>query len=456
VPQPTDEGVDFELTESALGNAAIDDLYVNSKCVKVEDADQDADGALGDPDGFAVDLTAATGSQQCLGAAVTQSPLAPFVRTYWVSAQAPFPGSFHQVFFLNQSGGVIGTTPLPDTSATAPFGATDLAVETIGGGGGAAQQFVYAVLDLRTAAAQAIVVRAIDTNGTLTAARNVVIPASALPPGFPAAPHRFGLAFNPSGDQGAGTFWLTDQQGNAYEATRAGAIRRAATNLPPGVVGAGYDDTFGRFYWFSNTLRATPSGPVQTSGSEWSAYDLQPTGAQFFGNLQLPNPGGARGGAAAGLDVYRRVNGDFRAVCVVQMQARSMLYELKGPFRHGASLLGTIGMQGLPFEGSSTFQITLDGVPNAVFAALYAGFAAQPSPFSLAPFGLPESNVLINLDLNSVLLGNSGTGSFAFPMPLPPAGSGLSYVPMFFQWIVFDPSAPGGITTSPAGKTVIY
>jgi hypothetical protein len=37
-----------------------------------------------------------------------------------------------------------------------------------------------------------------------------------------------------------------------------------------------------------------------------------------------------------------------------------------------------------------------------------------------------------------------------------PPGSGLAYVPMFFQWVVFDPSAPGGVATSQAGKTVIY
>lgn len=29
-------------------------------------------------------------------------------------------------------------------------------------------------------------------------------------------------------------------------------------------------------------------------------------------------------------------------------------------------------------------------------------------------------------------------------------------MPMFFQWVVFDRTAPGGIATSLAGKTVIY
>jgi hypothetical protein len=75
---------------------------------------------------------------------------------------------------------------------------------------------------------------------------------------------------------------------------------------------------------------------------------------------------------------------------------------------------------------------------------------------SLAPFGLHETTVMIQFHLNSTLQVPTAPGEFAFTLPLLPPGSGFSYVPLFFQWIVFDPAAPGGITMSPAGKTLIY
>jgi hypothetical protein len=113
-------------------------------------------------------------------------------------------------------------------------------------------------------------------------------------------------------------------------------------------------------------------------------------------------------------------------------------------------------MRGLPFEGSNNFQVTLSGVPNGTFAVLYAGFGARTTPIPLAPYGLDESLALINLDLWSALQAPIAPGEFAFTMPLPPPGVGFSYVPMFFQWLVFDPSLPAGIATSPGGKTLIY
>lgn len=451
IPQPMDEEIDFTFTEQALGTVAIDDFYADSKCVKIDDADQDGD-AFGQTDGFAVDLTGATGNLQCLAAAVTQGPAPAFTRTYWVSGVAPVSGAVHQVFRFSQAGTVISTTLLPDTLTAAPLGASDLAVATLPGSTG---QFVYAVVDLRNSPTGGIVLRAIDAAGNLSPANNVAItlPAPVLPP----PPHRFGLAYQSTGNLGQGSFWLTDQNGNAHEFTRNGGYLRSIGNLPTNVVGAGYDETFGNFYWFSATPRPSPSGPVQVNGYEWSGYDFNPTGVQFFGNLQLTGVGSPRGGVASGLEVYRRSNGSgFRAVCVAQVGGRSMLYELKGPFRWGASLLGTVGMQGLPFEGSNNFQVTLNGVPNANFAALYVGFGARPNPLSLTPYGLPETNVLVNLDLNSALQLPSTPGRFAFNLPLLPPGSGFSYVPMFFQWLVFDATVPGGVTMSPGGKTLIY
>ncbi len=457
IPQPDDEGIDFAFTEAAFGSAAIDNLFVNSKCVKVSDSDQDGD-AFGEPAGSApIDLTQQTGATRCLAAAVTEGPGPAFPRTYWVSALASsLPGATHQVFQLNSAGFPIGTTTLPDTLAAAPNGASDLAVETVAGGGGTSFQVVYALVDLRTTPGGNVLLRAIDTNGVLNAARTVVLT------GFPPVPpQQFGLAFNPHGNQGTGTFLVTAPQtglpsGHAYEFDRAGNLLRTATNLPLGVVGAGYDEIFGNYYWFSNQPQATPTGLVQTNGAEWSAYDFEPTGTTFYGNLQLPNPGGSRGGEASGLEVYRRANGQFHAVCVVQIAAqnRSYLYELKGPFRFGPSLLGTCGMQGLPFAGSNNFAVTLAGVPSATFAMLYAGFSRQQVPFSLAQFGLDETNVLIGLDMNSTLQLPTAPGEFAFT--LPPLPAGFANVPMFFQWVIFDPVVPGGVSMSKAGKTLIY
>jgi len=450
IPQPDDEEIDFTFTEQAFGTAAIDNLYVNSKCIKVFESDQDGD-ALGQTDGFAIDLSAATGNAQCLAAAVTHGGAPGFARSYWVSALAPVTGAVHQIFRLNQAGAVIGTTLLPDTLGTAPQGASDLTVETVTGAGGTSTSFVYALLDLRNGG-PGIVLRAIDASGSLQPTRNVLL--SNLPPNFPPPPHRFGLAFQRSGQQGQGTFWITDQFGNGYEFSRTGALLRQVQNLPPNVVGAGYDDVFGNFYWLSSQPRLTPQGPVGVVGHEWSGHTMQPTGTTFYGNLQLPNPGGPRGGVASGLEVYRRADGSLRATCVVQAANRSMLYELKGPFRFGASLLGTIGMRGLPFEGSNNFQVTLRGLPNAAFASLYVGFAARTPALSLQAFGLPETSALIQFDLNSTLLLPNSSGEFAFTLPLP--ASGFAGVPMFFQWLVFDPSAPGGISMSPGGKTLIY
>jgi hypothetical protein len=449
-PQPTDEDIDFVFTEQALGTAAIDDLYANSKCIKLDEADQDGE-ALGELDGFTVDLTAATGTAQCLAAAVTEGPAPAFARTYWVSARASVTGATHQVFQLNQAGAVVSTTTLPDTLATAPQGATDLTVETVVSPTGATTQFVYSLLDLRGSAANAVLLRAIAANGTLQPARDVTI--AAYPGQSPA-----GLAFCPHGNVGLGTFVVTDQTGIGFEFTRQGTLLRTIPNLPPNTTGAGYDPAFGNFYFFSSSPVATPSGPIQVAGYEWSGYDLQPTGVRFFGNLQLPNSGGPRGGLAGGLEIHRRANGDFRAVCVARLPAqnRSVLYELKGPFRWGQSLAGTCGMRGLPVEGSTNFQITLSGAPTAAFAALYAGFAPRSAPLSLAPFGLHETTVMIPFHLNSTLLAPTATGEFAFTLPLLPPGAGFSYVPLFFQWVVFDPSAPGGITMSPAGKTLVY
>ncbi len=46
-------------------------------------------------------------------------------------------------------------------------------------------------------------------------------------------------------------------------------------------------------------------------------------------------------------------------------------------------------------------------------------------------------------------------GSAGHTIPLP-TGVIWAYAPTFWQWAVFDPTAPFGLTLSQAGKTVLY
>lgn len=450
IPQPDDEKIEWSLLENAFGTVAIDNLFVNSKCVKPGD---EKGKALGDIDGFAVDLFAATGATDCLAAAVTEGPGPGFARTYWISSRATIPGAQHQVFRLNQAGSVVGTTPLPSTLAQAPLGAQDLTVERLPLG----QQIVYALVDQRPSGGN-VTLLAIDSAGTPLPVQNVVL--TAFPP---VAPQSFGLAFDRSGNLGQGTFWVSDPSGNAYEFDRAGNLIETHA-IPPGVVGLGYDETFGYFYGFSSTPRPTPAfGVSQINGFEWSAYDRLPTGVEFCGDLRIPNPGGPAGGIASGLEVYRRANGELRLVTVARLPGsnRSMLYEMAGPFRYGWSQLGQCGMRGGPaFEGSPTFEITLRGLPNALIAVLYAGFSNDtylglPLPGPLSVIGMPESHLSISLDVTLAAVTPTTPGEFGHLIGLPPAG-GLSYVPLFFQWLVLDPTVVGGLATSQAGKTIAY
>ncbi|MBX3464585.1 MAG: hypothetical protein KF830_15560 [Planctomycetes bacterium] len=451
IPQPDDEKLLFTMIENAFGSVGIDNLFVNSKCIKPGD---EKGKAMGDVEGFAVDLLAATGLANCRAAAVTEGPAPGFARTYWITANATIPGPFHQVFRLNQAGTAIGATPLPVTLAQAPLGLQDLAVERVPSTG---QQIVYALVDARPSGGN-VELQALDSSGAPLPTANVVL--SGFPP---LPPQQYGLAFEPSGNLGAGTFWVSDPTGVAFEFDRAGNLLDQKP-IPPGVVGLGYDAACGYFYGFSQAPRPTPAfGPSQTNGFEWSGYDFQPTGVEFCGDLRIPNPGGPAGGIAAGFEVYRRANGDLRMVAVVRLPStnRSMLYELAGPFRFGWSQLGQCGMRGGPaFEGSPTFQITLGGVPSALLAVLYAGFSNDlyggvPLPIPLVSAGMPESYISIATDVMLAAVPPSAPGEFAHAVNLPAAG-GLSYVPLFFQWLVLDPTIPGALATSQAGKTIAY
>lgn len=462
IPQPDDEKLDWSFFESAFGTVAIDNLAISSKCVKP--GDDEKGEALGKDEGLALDLFGATGIQDCRGAAVTEGPGPAFARTYWVSSRATVLGSFHQVFQLNQAGTVIGTTPLPDSVASAPAGGSDLAVAT---GPLPGQQLVYVLVDRRPA--NPVVLRAINTAGSLAPAFDVVLPV--FPPPQLPLNQSFGLAFDPTGNLGVGgSFWVSDPNGNTYEFGRqTGALletRTIAVGVPgAGFSGLGYDEKFGKFYGFSPTPRPSPFGPLQVNGFEWSGHTFQATGSEFLGNL---NTGGAtpRGGIATGLEVYRRGGtGDFRMVCVARDPGTShaFLYELKGPFPFGWSQFGTCGMQGgPPFEGGGTFAVTLRGVPNSVAAFLYAGLSNNsfsgtplPIPMALLGTGFDESHLSISLDVNIGSFAPTTPGRFVAPVLLPPAG-GLSYVPLYFQWIVLDTSVPGQLAMSQAGKTIAY
>jgi hypothetical protein len=455
IPQPDDEKILFEVLENALGTVAIDNLFVSSKCVKPGD---EKGKALGDIDGTAHPL-GVIGTSIPRAVAVTIGPGPAFARTYWVSSVSTTAPAPHQVYRLNQSFSVAGPpTTLPDTLAQASGGAQDLCVETVPTGPSAGQ-YVYALVDRRPAGD--VVLRAIRDDGVREPTRDVQLV------GFPStAPSlQFGLAFNPSGDQGNGTFWVSDPTGFAYEFSRtgptAGSLLETVT-IPTGMVGLGYDDTYGHFLGFSNSPRPTPTfGPSQVNGYEWSGYSGLPTGVEFCGDLRIPNPGGPAGGVASGFDVYRRENGDLRMVAVVQLQSGSVVYEMAGPFRFGWSQMGECGMRGGPaFEGSPTFQVTLAGVPNALIAVLYAGFSNDtylglPLPGSLAGIGMDESYLSISLDVTLAAVTPTVPGEFVHTIGLPPAG-GLSYVPLFFQWLVLDPTVPGALATSQAGKTIAY
>ena len=462
IPQPGDETVDWTMTETALGAVAIDNLFVSSKCVK-PGPDETGD-AMGQIEGFAIDLTNSTGAD-CRAAAVTFGPAPTFARSYWISTRATLTGAFHQVIRLNQSGGPISTTPLPQSTVTAPSGATDLAVETVQIAPGVVQQFVYALVDSRTAATNGVVLYQIDASSGL------LVGAVPLPsfPALVAVPNQdLGLAFDPSGNTGQGTFWVTatTQLGNgvALEFARNGVLLDTKSNLPPQCGGLGYDDALGNFYGFSSAVQASPSGPVQVNGFEWSGYDFALTGNRFCGDLTLANPGGPRGGVARGFDVYRTrgsLTSELRLVCVVQAANRQYLYELAGPFGFGWSQFGRCKMRGgVPFLGNNNFQVALTGVPDALFGMMYLGFSnttysGLPLPLPLTTLGMPEGSLSISLDISGPLAPPSAPGEFSLGIAIPPTPL-LGYAPVFFQWILLDPNVPGFLAASQAGKTVLY
>ncbi|MFY9344738.1 MAG: hypothetical protein WAT39_19760 [Planctomycetota bacterium] len=470
IPQPNDEGIDWSFLTTGANAALIDNLFVNSKCVK-PGPDNDGD-ASGDLVGGPLNLSLAAPGVDCRAVAITEGPAPTFQRRYWVSTRASGVGAAHTVLQLNPAGVVISTTPLPVTAALAPAGAMDLAVEVVNVGPLGSVQFVYALVDSRATTGFVDLIAINATTAALApASQNVRLV------GFPAIPTpstNFGLAFDPSGDLGAGTFWVSDPgSNNVYEFARNGVLRNTESlgGGVTGLVGLGYDDTLGNFYGLSRASLPTPSGPINVHGVEWSGYDSELTGNRFCGNLNLAS-GGSPGGFAAGLEVYRSRSAptsQLNLVCLVETPGNPLgvrwLYEIAGPVSFGWSLLGRCHLRdvgpfrGVPFAGS-TIEVALSGVPNTVFASLILGFsnttsAVGPLPLSLSGIlGWDESILSVSPDVMSALVPATTPGEFRQQIAIPSTVAG--YTPVFFQWLGLDSSVQGFFAMSQAAKTVIY
>lgn len=475
IPQPDDEGIDWSFLTNAAGTIGIDNLFVNSKCVRPP-PDETGD-ALGDVKSR-VDLDAATAGADCRAVAIVEGPAPGFAREYWAVAASALPGTPHRLLRLAGAPptSVAATFALGATTITSPQGPGDLAIERLASTGGQLTSIVWVILDNR-AVGGGVALQGFDTaTGAATLLPLPGFPSTSLVP----ANQMFGLAFEPSGEQGLGTFWVsaTDAagQGRLLEFSRAattpGALLQSAP-MEPDCSGLGYDDTLGRFYAFRQTPQATPTSPIQAHGYEISAYDLQPTGARFCSDLTVPNGAGPRGGVARGLEVWRsrsQPKSQLELTCVVATagnpaSTRSIV-ELAGPFAFGWSRLGRCGManvgpyNGLPFVGSP-LTVELRGVPDSLFAMLWIGFSNSsssigPLPIDLGPLlGWQESVLSIAPDANSPLVTPSAPGTFQLVVPIP-NNPLLGYQSVFCQWLALDDGVPGFFALSQAGKTVVY
>ena len=468
IPQPDDEDIDFTFIENAFGTIAIDNLHINSKCVKPR-PDEEGD-ALGKVIGGG-NLTANTG-RQVRGIAITRNNITSAKR-YWIAAVGQGAAS-HEVLEVTSLGVPVGaSTPLPSTTTQAPFGPMDMTVERqrlIAAPG--LQEYVYALVDQRPSGGQ-IQIRAIDATagGGLQLQRSFGI---STPTPFTVG-QRLSMTFDPTGSDslgvpGIGTFWIGGQTtaGNwiALEYTRnvpgtpvgaAGIPTGNVLDIPPNTQGMDYEETLGSFYCFTSEPFVNPSGTtIRCVGIEISGYTGLPTGVRFCGNLGLQVPGTPPGGVAAAMSVYRTpgVQSELRFACVVDTAAQQQYYyELAGPFRYGYSRYGTIGMQnGPPFLGGA-FDITLEGVPNSLFGMMFLGTGTANVP--LSPGIQAESVASLIPTVSTALMPVLPNGRFSATIQLPNAAV-LAYREAFFQWVLLDTTAPGFLGFSQAGKTVIY
>ena len=358
IPQPDDESIAWDFTTGTFDTIAIDNLFISSKCVKPR---PDEDGlALGLPTTSAINLTLATGGRECLAVARTQGSSPTTQSRYWVATRSTSPASPHEVFQLNNAGVLVNSpVPLPSSAQSSPTGPTGMAVRREYGpppGGQIIQEWVHAIDDRRSLGGQ-VTIFEIDTV-TNTVSRT--LPLQSFPPTPVNLP--LGLAYDPTGELGDGTFWVTAadplQPGvwAAYEFSHTtGALLSQRSGLPAMTTGYAYDETLGKFYAFSADPVSRPSGPdSRVNGYEISGFDHEQTGVQFCGDLTLTGGVGVPpGGIAAGLDLYRtNASGrsEVRFVCVADFDTEQFLYELAGPYLYGYSRYGHCGMEnGPPF-----------------------------------------------------------------------------------------------------------
>jgi len=454
-PQPDDEEVDWTFELGQAGTLALDNVFVSTRCVKYIEELDEALGEVTSEGGQPVNMTAVTG-RECRAAAVTRPPAAGAPRRLWIAAFGA-AGQSHDLLEVDPGAqAVVNSFPLPTTPGASPSGPMDMTTETAFPAGGPPQEWVYTLL--RTANG-ALAIDAFNVNtGLFDPLKSRLIGAANVP--F-ATNQRLGLAFDPDGDLGLGSFWITGQTAappntwRAFEYAATGAATQPLGDIPvpAATTGFTYDAALGNFYAFGREPVPRPTGGVsRVNGYEISAYDNSATGVRFCGDLRIPNTLGPDGGLAAAVSMYRRFdtpNRESRLVCLAEVGPDQYYYELAGAYRYGYSRFGTMGMQGgPPFLGGS-FDVTLRGVPNSIFALLILGNS---------PNNLP---IFIEGDLSVVSFGNAGIslpvapGRFSVPLAIP-ANAALSYFQLYSQWFVFDTTAPNNRGLSEAGKTVLY
>ena len=460
IPQPNDEDIDFVLIETLSGTIGIDNLHVSSKCEKPR-PDEVGD-ALGKVMGV-LNLSTATGGRRAGSLAVSRGTAINPARRLWVAVEGFTPSSPFELLQLSALGLPTGIVSLLSVNGQqAPLGPLDMDVERIRTSPTTWQEYIYVLIDSRPSGGS-LRIEALDAN---TSAPSPSQSVQLLVPPF-AANQKMGLAFDPSGDTGAGSFWVAGQTTTtgtwrALEFDRAGVLTGAVLNsfdVPSETSGMAYDATLGNFYCFSANTTSGPSGtPIRSNGTEISGFDGLPTGVRFCGDLNLQPAGGALpGGIASAMSMYRTftgLNSQVQFTCIADFGADQYLYELAGPFRYGYSRYGSCGMQnGPPFLGGN-FDVTLSGVPNSLFAVMFLGSSYDNTPLSPGIQAESVASVLSPL-VSSGLLAPVSTGEFSFAISLP-ATSALAYSETFFQWVVLDTMAPGFLGFSQAGKTVIY
>jgi len=445
-PQPVGEEFLWEFAPSQ-GLAALDNIYVSTRCIPTDNEMPDGE-AMGEPTGVSVDDTAATGNDAARGCAYHRNTAGQ--ELFWVSATAQTGVTRHEFYGFDANTGALVASLSQNLSVVdSATGLLDLAtVER----GAPSRDRIYGVFRNGQGLPE---LRAFDPNSQTwdTAGQFAVTALAGIVPR--------GLAFNPDGNLGAGTLWITDGAGNAHEVTLQGLLLRSTPTGLADISGAGYDPIRGSLYFFSRDGSANPT-PVTAVGTVFDVATLQPTGERFYGDL---NVNAARtGGRSLGFDFFRRPGPRFpRMVCLADDTAGSdILYELGATYRFGFSCFGNISMNSsVPWLGNPSWGVTTTGAPPQSLGFLYAGFSktmapgGTPLPLILANVGLPECAVLqsTELTLGAAAVGPGGSATLNVPLPVNPA---LSYTPVHFQWVYVGTDVPGGLASSPAGKTVLY